>query len=440
MIDNRGVGESDEPEGPYTVPQMAADVAAVLDDAGIERTNLFGVSLGGFIAQEFALAYPRARRQARPLLDDAGRAEVASDARARARGVRQVPDDGARGGPAADGRELARRARRARRARASSTRSTRTGSSARRPLAAWQAQAYAGATFDAYDRIGAIAVPTLVLHGGADNVVDPRNARAARRADPERARRDRSRPRPPDGLGGARSASRSSSRSSCCRDRPAASATARARRRTASRSTTAVARHATRELDAGAGRVRVLVRRSGPAARRPRRDAHRQLARARSGAVRLRAARPDPAAALVAPRAAGARSTSSTTPSRRSSSSRTSTPSSRVRPGTASNVSHGATSRCQAPGRGRRGRRPAAPDLHVGNDGQAEGRAADARELLLDEPRLRSRHRRARRRRRAAGAAAVPRRRVERAGAARLVEGRARRFSSGSSTRRARCG
>jgi pimeloyl-ACP methyl ester carboxylesterase len=42
-------------------------------------------------------------------------------------------------------------------------------------LAAWQAQAYAGATFDAYDRIGAIAAPTLVLHGGADNVVDTRN-------------------------------------------------------------------------------------------------------------------------------------------------------------------------------------------------------------------------------------------------------------------------
>ena len=55
LIDNRGVGESDAPEGPYAVSQMAADVAAVLDDAGIEQTNLFGVSLGGYIAQEFAL-------------------------------------------------------------------------------------------------------------------------------------------------------------------------------------------------------------------------------------------------------------------------------------------------------------------------------------------------------------------------------------------------
>jgi pimeloyl-ACP methyl ester carboxylesterase len=43
-------------------------------------------------------------------------------------------------------------------------------------LEAWQAQAYAGATFDAYERIPQIAAPTLVLQGGADNVIDPRNA------------------------------------------------------------------------------------------------------------------------------------------------------------------------------------------------------------------------------------------------------------------------
>jgi 3-oxoadipate enol-lactonase len=43
-------------------------------------------------------------------------------------------------------------------------------------LAAWQAQAYAGATFDAYERIGGIVAPTLVVQGGADTVVDARNA------------------------------------------------------------------------------------------------------------------------------------------------------------------------------------------------------------------------------------------------------------------------
>jgi pimeloyl-ACP methyl ester carboxylesterase len=43
-------------------------------------------------------------------------------------------------------------------------------------LAGWQAQAYAGATFDAFDRIEAITTPTLILQGTGDNVVDPRNA------------------------------------------------------------------------------------------------------------------------------------------------------------------------------------------------------------------------------------------------------------------------
>jgi pimeloyl-ACP methyl ester carboxylesterase len=44
------------------------------------------------------------------------------------------------------------------------------------PLPAWQAQAAAGMTFDAADRIGAIEAPTLVLHGTDDFVVDPANA------------------------------------------------------------------------------------------------------------------------------------------------------------------------------------------------------------------------------------------------------------------------
>ena len=44
------------------------------------------------------------------------------------------------------------------------------------PQAAWAAQAGASQGFDAFDRLGAIAAPTLVLHGDEDRVVDVRNA------------------------------------------------------------------------------------------------------------------------------------------------------------------------------------------------------------------------------------------------------------------------
>ncbi len=58
VIDNRGVGRSSAPLPPYDTGVMATDVLAVLDHASIERASVFGLSLGGMIAQKVALFRP----------------------------------------------------------------------------------------------------------------------------------------------------------------------------------------------------------------------------------------------------------------------------------------------------------------------------------------------------------------------------------------------
>lgn len=60
IFDNRGIGGSSKPEGGYTTAQMARDAKALLDALGIERAHILGVSMGGMIAQEFAIHYPDA--------------------------------------------------------------------------------------------------------------------------------------------------------------------------------------------------------------------------------------------------------------------------------------------------------------------------------------------------------------------------------------------
>lgn len=168
LVDNRGIGASDVPPGPYAAADLAADGVAVLDDAGVHRAAVVGISLGGMAAQELAIGWPeRVERLVLAATTPGGpRSHPLPEATARLlagapqRAVRDLVAD-ALGPGTPDAVVDAVVALRERTAQ---------------PIEAWRAQAAASSAFDAFDRLPEIAAPTLVVHGDADTVVDVRNA------------------------------------------------------------------------------------------------------------------------------------------------------------------------------------------------------------------------------------------------------------------------
>jgi 3-oxoadipate enol-lactonase len=170
-FDNRGVGLSSVPPGPYSIATMAADAAAVLDAAGIVSAHVFGVSMGGMIAQEFALQFPmRTRSLILGCTSPGGSSAVRAESKVidvlQARGITleqareailpYIYD------PATPKEKI------------------NEDVDLRRPwlpsLEGYTAQLQAILAWEGYSRIAQITAPTLVIHGKSDALVPPGNA------------------------------------------------------------------------------------------------------------------------------------------------------------------------------------------------------------------------------------------------------------------------
>jgi 3-oxoadipate enol-lactonase len=178
VIDNRGTGESDKAEAEFTLGELAADIAAVLDHAKTPRAHIFGISMGGMIAQEFALAYPERTRGLVLGCTNCGSSHsVTADPAALAN---LIP------APGMDPIEAARRAFSVACGKAFLNSEAGQailnqaiadmGNYPITPLDTLMRQGQAVAGFDSFERLGQIKSPTLIIHGDDDSIVPYPNA------------------------------------------------------------------------------------------------------------------------------------------------------------------------------------------------------------------------------------------------------------------------
>ena len=181
--DNRGAGRSPAPWRITSIPELAGDAVRLLDALGIDSAHVYGLSMGGMVAQEVAIRFPdRVRGLVLGCTTHGGPRAVLPSPRVAAALT-------ARGAPAELRAQLVGRALFSedfRRREPALVRRYLGLLNAHRTSARGAVSHLAASTYhDTRARLGRIEAPTLVLHGDADVLTPPANARLLAEAVPD---------------------------------------------------------------------------------------------------------------------------------------------------------------------------------------------------------------------------------------------------------------
>lgn len=173
VYDHRGVGASTRVEAPFSIADLARDAASLLDALGLESAHVMGISMGGMIAQELALARPELVRtltlgctycggpgSSLPPQPELGAAIMSGD---RERAVRAMWEANVSKGFAQDDGAYAR--------------FQAIGLERAVAVAVTMEQLSAITRHDTSARLGALQMPTLVVHGTEDAIIPVENGR-----------------------------------------------------------------------------------------------------------------------------------------------------------------------------------------------------------------------------------------------------------------------
>jgi pimeloyl-ACP methyl ester carboxylesterase len=176
IFDNRGMGESGRAELPFTTRDLAEDVIGLMDGLDLDSAHVLGISMGGMIAQELALDHPERIRtltigasfcggpdgtlMARSDLELLGAAYASGDREQVLRAMWEI--------------NLSPRFR-SDDSRFAAFRDMAGALPAPRPVVMQQMQACA--SHDTSNRLGGLSLPTLVIHGTADRLLNAGNGR-----------------------------------------------------------------------------------------------------------------------------------------------------------------------------------------------------------------------------------------------------------------------